>query len=509
VELGGATHAKERRASGPLRLRGAMLTLRQPVPLVLVLCLQPPATAAPPDRELRDDCRRIAASAMIGNSMDALRHLTETIGPRLVGSPSYDRAARWAADRLRESGLRTVSLDPYEIPNGWERRSARGRILSPVERQLSVASVGWAPSTTRGGITGEVVLVSDLAPEALRSSGASIRGRIVLVATEKAIPAEDRMAFARLRGAFGSLKDSGGAAVLLPGSVQNNVLGDWVDTANARGTVLPLPVAEIGLEDSLLIRRHLQQGRVSLLIEIQNRVTGPVRAHNVIGEIQGRERPDEWVILGAHLDSWDLGTGAQDNATGSIMVLEAARTIAALRRPPRRSIRFALWAGEEPGIPGSAVYVKAHEAELRSCVAALNMDNGAGHPRGWKVARSDVRDALQPISEEFLEELGGGGLSPVVDCGSDHCPFMLAGIPTLNLWVDTSRYWEVHHKASDTLDKVDSLHFKANAAVVAVTAYLLAERHTPLAPHATREEVVALLGRAGLDPDVVRALWKP
>ena len=322
------------------RYRGVMLKLRTSLLSVLLLCLAAPVMEAQEDARLREDCRRIAGSIMTGNSLDTVRYLTDTIGPRLVGSP--------------------------------------------------------------------------------------------------------------------------GSAILLPNSVPNNVLGDWVDTANARGTVLPLPVAEIGLEDNLLLRRHLKQGDVTVQLEIENRVTGPVRVDNVIGEILGREKPDEWVLVGAHLDSWDLGTGAQDNATGSVMVLEAARSIAALPRPPRRSIRFALWAGEEPGIPGSAVYVQAHRdgaEKLRS----RSKHRQRSRPSAWLEGRARLTSgkSMQPISERFLKELSGDGLSSVVDCGSDHCPFLLKGIPALNLWVDTSLYWELHHKGSDTFEKIDPLHFKS------------------------------------------------
>jgi hypothetical protein len=491
------------------QIPSVMLKLRTSLFSVLLLCLVAPVMQAQEDARLREHSRRLASSIMTANSLDAVRHLTDTIGPRLVGSPEYERAARWAASQLRESGIRIVRVESYEIPNGWQRIAARSRILQPVTRELHIASAGWAPSTARGGVTAEVALLSDLGPASLKQSIERIRGRIVLVDTDHAIPAEDRMAFARLRDAFQPLEDAGVVAVLLPNSVPNNVLGDWVDTANARGTVLPLPVAEIGLEDSLVLRRLVQQGGVTVQIEIENRVTGPVQVDNIIGEIRGREKPDEWVLVGAHLDSWDLGTGAQDNATGSVMVLESARSIAMLPMAPRRSIRFALWAGEEPGIPGSAVYVNAHREELKNCVAALNTDNGAGHPLGWKVARPDVREAVRPISEGFLKELGGDGLSPVVDCGSDHCPFLLEGIPVLNLWVDTALYSELHHKGSDTFDKIDFLHFKADAAIVAVTAYVLAEREQPIAPHATKADTVELLKNAELDSDVVRALWKP
>jgi hypothetical protein len=485
------------------------MNLQASLLFVLPLWLVAPVSGAQEDAPVREDTRRIASSILTGDSLDLVRHLTDTIGARLAGSPEYERAARWAADHLRESGITVVRAEPYEIPNGWQRVSARGWILAPVTRELHIASAGWAPSTAGEGITSKLALLSNLDPAALKRANDGVRGRIVMVDTEQAIPAEDRMAFARLRNAFRPLKDAGVVAVLLPNAAANNVLGDWIDTANARGTVLPLPVAEIGLEDALLLRRQLKQGDVTLRIEIENRVTGPVQVENVIAEIRGREKPDEWVLVGAHLDSWDLGSGAQDNATGNVMVLEAARSIAMLTAPPRRSIRFALWAGEEPGIPGSAVYVRDHREDLKNCVAALNTDNGAGHPLGWKVARADVRNAMQPISQSFLEEWGGAGLSSVVDCGSDHCPFLLEGIPVLNLWVDTSQYAELHHKASDTFDKIDPLHLKANAAIVAVTAYLLAEREQPIAPHAAKADVLELLNSGGFDSDVVHALWRP
>jgi carboxypeptidase Q len=186
--------------------------------------------------------------------------------------------------------------------------------------------------------------------------------------------------------------------------------------------------------------------------------------------------PREWVLVGAHLDSWDLGTGAQDNGTGVVMVLETARAIASLGKGPWRSIRFALWAAEEPGPPGSAMFIKRHATELRDCVAALNTDSGAGRPRGWYVnGREDLRDAMRPIAEH-LRSLGADGLSTDVTCGSDECPFLLDGIPALKLWVDTAQYREVHHKASDTFDKVDPLSFRTGGAVVAATTYALANQ---------------------------------
>jgi len=215
------------------------------------------------------------------------------------------------------------------------------------------------------------------------------------------------------------------------------------------------------------------------------------------------------VLLGAHLDSWDLGTGAQDNGTGVVMVLEAARAIASLSKEPRRSIRFALWAAEEPGPPGSAMFIKRHTNELRDCVAVLNTDNGSGRPRGWYVhGRRDVRDAMRPIANR-LRAFRADGLSMDARCGSDDCPFILAGIPALKLWVDTARYAQVHHQPSDTFDKVDSTGLRTGGAVVAVTTYVIADGPTRLARHIGQDDVREILRTAKLDIDLLHALWKP
>ena len=333
--------------------------------------------------------------------------------------------------------------------------------------------MGWGPSTPPGGIRGDLILISDLSPVTLRSQSAQLKNRIVLVDLEKALPSDEPLAFARLRDSYVMLSDLGVQAVLLPHDVPNNVSG-WVDTGNARGTILPLPVGDIGWEDHLLLRRHLTRGRVMIEAEWQNEISGPTQVSNVVAEIAGSELSPEWVLLGAHLDSWDLGTGAQDNGTGVVMVLEAARAIASLGRAPRRSIRFALWAAEEPGPPGSAMFIKRHATELRDCVAVLNTDNGAGRPRGWYVnGRNDLREAMRPIAAR-LGNFDANELSMDASCGSDECPFLLEGIPALKLWVDTDQYRQVHHQASDTFDKVDSASFRAGGAVVAMTTYAIA-----------------------------------
>jgi len=213
-----------------------------------------------------------------------------------------------------------------------------------------------------------------------------------------------------------------------------------------------------------------------------------------VAEIRGRELPEEWVLIGAHLDSWDYGTGAQDNGTGTVSVLEVARAMMVAGKPPRRSVRFALWGGEEEGLLGSYAYTQAHLSELANCVAVLNTDNGAGHPKGWKLeGRADLKQAMQPWSDGLLKDLSGGELSMEATYDTDHGPFMLQGMPVMDFWVDMSHYFEIHHKASDTLDKVDPLEYKAGTAIVAATAYAIAESEKPIATridHAAVEEIL-------------------
>jgi Iap family predicted aminopeptidase len=233
--------------------------------------------------------------------------------------------------------------------------------------------------------------------------------------------------------------------------------------------------------------------------------------NNVVAEIRGSERPDEWILIGAHLDSWDFGTGAQDNGTGTVSVLEVARALSSLGKAPRRSVRFALWGGEEQGLLGSYAYTQSHKNELNNCVAVLNTDNGAGHPKGWKVeGRKDMKAAMQPWSDGLLKDIGGGDLSMETTYDTDHGPFMLYGIPALDLWVDFSKYFEIHHKASDTLDKVDVLDFKAGTAIVAVTAYAVAQGDKPIAPHIDHAAVGEILKDAKLAELLEHVgVWKP
>jgi hypothetical protein len=295
-----------------------------------------------------------------GRAMVYVRGLT-ALGPRLTGTEGFHRAAEWSATQLRAGGADRVVLEPFTIADGWERVRASARIVSPLDRTLDVAALGWTPST-HGEIAGDVVALTpdELAIDKI-SGRTSLAGRIVLLPLRDAAGSA-ATASSRRRELDVALRRAGVLAILSPEPDGSNELSA---RDRAFGAIVgALPAAEITRDDAAALRALIDRGAVRISMDLQNRVTtGPITVHNVIAELRGRELPDEWVLVGAHLDSWDLSEGAQDNATGAATVLEAARAIAAETRP-RRSIRFALWGGEEQGQLGSTAYVHANAADL-------------------------------------------------------------------------------------------------------------------------------------------------
>ena len=469
----------------------------------------PQRTQTKIEPDIKAAAHRLAASIYGGPSMNALSELTDGIGGRLTGSPAYVRSTEWAAAKFRSYGIENVRLEPFTIEAGWQRGRASGAMLSPLARPLNVVSVGWAPSTPAGGVEGAVVMVDDASVGALRVRAGELGGKIVFLDTGKVLGEQWAKNLGKLEAVWPELQSAGVLAVLAPDRERNNVF----NAHNSRwGTkLLPLPVAQVGMEDGKLIQRELERGPVRVHLTVENKTSGETTVNNVVAEVRGRERPDEWILVGAHLDSWDFGTGAEDNGTGVVAVLEVARAVMATGKPPRRSVRFALWGGEEEGLLGSYAYTQMHKKELAKCVAVLNTDNGPGHPKGWKVeGRTDLREAMQPLSDGLLKDMSGGDLSMETTYDTDHGPFVLQGIPALDLWVDETKYLEVHHKSSDTLDKVDALDFKAGEAILAATAWAIAESEKPIAPHIDRAAVWEILKNAKLEDLVVYiGVWKP
>ena len=467
--------------------------------VVLMLCvLLTQAVPAQQTSELQQTSGRLAGSILVGGrSMNYVEELTDKFGARLTGSAAYDRAAEWAAAQFRAAGIKSVRLEPFAVDHGWERGPARGRMISPLNRPLHIESLGWTVSTPPAAVRGEVIWISDISSEKIKAQTDRIKNRIVMIDLATVF-SEGYNGYVTLMTSYQLFKDAGAQAILWPDSTPGNLLK--ATQPNCGFQVPALPVAKIGMEDSQLARRLMERGPVTIEFQYENKLTGPTEDYNVIAEIRGREKPEEWIIIGAHLDSWDYGTGAQDNGTGCAAVLEAARAIVALGQPPRRSIRFALWGGEEQCSMGASAYVRRHSAELENCVAALNTDNGAGHPRGWKVeGRDDLSKAMRPLSRELLAYLDGDGLSEETTYDTDHGPFMLEGVPALDFWVDMSHYDDIHHKSSDTIDKVDRHNLALGAAIIAVTGYAIAERSERIGPRLDRAAVGEILKREKLE----------
>lgn len=425
----------------------------------------------------QNESARIAGSILVdGHSLDYLQRLTDGFGGRISGSAAYKRASEWAAQQFREAGIKDVRLESYTLPNGWERISARARMITPLDRPLQVHSYGWAPSTPKEGVQGEVIYVRHiLSQEGIKSQADKIRDRIVLINGDSFYQ-DERFLDSKYIASKNLLKELAARAILIRGTAENNVISSWDDTWG--GKLEPLPMVEIGMEDGRLIERLSAQGAVSIELQIENKITGPVQVNNVVAEIRGREKPDEWILIGAHLDSWDQGTGAQDGGSGCAMVMEAARAITKLNVTPRRSIRFVLWGGEEQGLMGSNAYIHLHASEMNNCVVALNTGLCAGVPQGWIMrGNNDMKKLLQPLAT-FLSGLGGDRLKSEVKFEelSDWESFFLEGVPTLDLWVDLTSYWDIHNRAGDTFDKVNAHNLTTGSAIVAITAAWFAEQ---------------------------------
>lgn len=444
--------------------------------------------------ETREAVRQIIGDSVLnGKAYEYDGHLTDMIGPRLTGSSNYMNAVEWAGQQFKELGLSNVHTEEWTMPATWEPDGpATGQIEKPVVHQLHIYSVGWSPSTPKQGIAGEVVYVPSLRPEALDAQKAQLAGKIALVDSSSY---GEKPTLYTVYSGFDRLYSFLPQAVLVTGIANG---AESVIAARLGGTISTVPAAEIGREDSLLIKRLVENGKVTVKFSAANTIRMAVKVPNVIAEIPGSELPNEVVIVGAHLDSWQPGTGAQDNGTGAASVLEAARAIKALSRPPRRTIRFILFGGEEQGLIGSASYVRQHMSDLPKIDAVLITDSGSEPARGWYLmGREDEKGAVAML-KPLLAGLGADGVTSDTSFifQTDHAAFDVLGVPTLVLWNGMDKYMTLHHKASDTFDSVVEKDLTQGAAVTAVTAYAIADSKDKFAAHLSPAEVQSMLQKA-------------
>jgi carboxypeptidase Q len=444
--------------------------------------------------ETREAVRQIIGDSILnGKAYEYDGHLADMIGPRLTGSSNYMNAVEWSEQQFKALGLSNVHTEDWTMPATWEPDGlATGEIEKPVVHQLHIYSVGWSASTPKQGVAGEVVYVPSLRPEALDAQKAQLAGKIALVDSSSY---GEKPTLYTVYSGFDRIYSFSPQAVLVTGIANG---AESVIATRLGGLISAVPVAEIGREDSLLIKRLLEKGQVTVRFSAANTIRMNVKVPNVIAEIPGSELPNDVVIVGAHLDSWQPGTGAQDNGTGAASVLEAARAIKALNRAPRRTIRFVLFGGEEQGLIGSASYVRQHSSELPKIDAVLITDSGSEPAKGWYLmGREDEKGAVAAL-KPLLAGLGADGVTSDTSFifQTDHAAFDVLGVPTLVLWNSMDKYMTLHHKASDTFDSVVQKDLAQGAAVTAVTAYAIANSKDPFAAHLSPAEVQSMLQKA-------------
>ena len=427
-----------------------------------------------------------------------LRYLTETMGGRLTGSPEADRAVRWAAKAFRLAGVEDVHTEKFTVPVGWSEGSTHVEILAPAPFPVRLVSVGWSPPTRAGGITSDVVDVGLGDDAGFAKAGAAARGRIILVHTNMPATWDDLDNEYKTDAEIIDRALKADVAAIFWMSRRPGLLiyrhREVID-----GHLERLPQAILSREDAERIARFLAAGQnVRLHFDMPNRVTGPVESENVVAEIHGREKPDEFILLGAHLDSWGMGTGALDDGCAAATVIDAARVTRASGSIPRRSIRFVLFTGEEQAMLGSWAYARAHRAELDRMNAAIIYDGGTGVVTGYSLggrrdAVAAVREALAPLAEYGVKDFTNGAR---ID--TDRFYFILEGILTLDPIQEPANYMLNYHATSDTFDKVDIPALKRRVGIAAITAYALADANQRVAPRQSRAEIENLLKETGI-----------
>lgn len=451
----------------------------------------PPPAGRPALRTVyREPAERLIGAALASDhAWLRLSQLCDGIGARLSGSEPLERAVAWAAAAMREDGLERVRLQPVMVPH-WVRGEERAAMVVPGPQPLSILGLGRSVGTPPGGLTADVVAVGSFA-ELDSLPADSVRGRIVLYD----VPFTHYGETVRYRGSGAARAAARGAVASLlrsvgPVSLRTPHTGAMRDYADS----LPkIPAAAVTIEDAEMMHRLLRRGeRVRVHLEMGAETLPDVRSHNVIGELRGRERPDEIVVVGGHLDSWDVGQGAHDDGGGCVIGMEALRLMKQLGLRPRRTVRCVLWVNEENGLRGGEAYADSLHEELGRHVAALESDGGVERPVGFGVsvrrAGTDSSDAgrtalaLARLTEiaPLLAGLGADRMSEGGG-GSDISPLMRQGVPVVGQLTTGEHYFDWHHSPADMLDKVDPVELRKNVAALAVMLYVLADMPEPLA----------------------------
>jgi carboxypeptidase Q len=405
-----------------------------------------------------------------------LAWLCDRIGPRLSGSPQLDQAIAWAQARMKAAGLVNVHAEPVMVPH-WVRGQEAAELLLPTPHRLNILGLGGSVGTPAAGLTADVVVVGSF--DELEQLGPAVKGKIVLF--DVPWKGYGHTVAYRHEGAARAAKF--GAAAALVRSVGPVSLDTPHTGAMDYDPAVPkIPAAAVTLEAATQMRRMQQRGeRIRMKLEMGARTLPDAPSANVVGELRGSEKPEEVIILSGHLDSWDVGQGAQDDGAGCVIALEAARLIQALGLKPRRTLRVVLYTNEENGLRGGLAYRDTHRAEFPNLVAAFETDSGSERIKAFSL---DLRKAGAEAKAAALASLTGlgGVLEPFgpVDfrlggSGADVGPMMAEGVPGIGVSHAATHYFDVHHTHADTFDKVEKDDLAHNAALLATLAFALAQ----------------------------------
>jgi Zn-dependent M28 family amino/carboxypeptidase len=449
--------------------------------------------AAPPDPA----AQRLAGRALGATPLiDDTRELCDSVGGRPVGSPANARAVAWAAAKLKAAGADAVRTEKFPVPYLWLPGTAEASLVSPESGALRIAACPSAPSTA-GAVTAPVVDAGEGTADDFARLGAKAKGAILLVRSKEMKTGEDLFAeYLRNGPVFAGAKKAGAAAVLLQSTRPRGLL--YRHPVGLGRDLAELPAAVISREHAFRLLRLLEKGDVSVRLAIANRTGPSYEAENVVGEIRGREKPDEVVILGAHLDAWDLGTGANDNGVNVALAIDVLRGMKELGLSPKRTVRVVLFNAEELGMWGSAEYVRQHAKELGNMAAVVVFDIGSGRTNGFFL---DGREDLRKPVEAALAAVTGLSSTPQaldgID-GTDNFDFLLSGVPNVVANQDMAPYLPDYHAESDTFDAVDAREARANAAIASAVVWGFANAEGR-APRQSKAEVDRLLKDTKLD----------
>jgi Zn-dependent M28 family amino/carboxypeptidase len=472
-----------------------ILSMKTPILMVAVLFsasfaalsqTPPSKPQAPPpafSKELSDQLQAVRDVALTSDyAWQQLAHLTENIGPRPAGSPQAQAASEYVADEMRKLGLE-VHLEPAQVSH-WIRGEETAQLVEysgqtpGTAQRIVLTAISGSSATPAEGIAAEVVVVHNFA-ELSALGRVKVAGKIVVFN----VPYDERKALAgmsfeaygeavgyRARGAKAAAEL--GAAASLIRSVGG---ADYRLPHTGYSVPAGIPAAALAAEDAELIEHLAAQGRVRMHLTLTPQNLPEVTGYNVVADLKGSEHPEQIVIVSGHLDSWDLGRGAIDDGAGVVVSMAAAEVLQRLHIRPRRTLRVIAWMDEENGGGGNKAYAKAHAAELANHIAAIESDAGPGHPLGFVLkmppaaiaALRPLRDILRPIGATVFQS---AEYSP----GSDIEPLVEGGVPGIGIMPDGRKYFDYHHTAADTLDKVDPQELRENAAAMAVMGYALA-----------------------------------